>query len=134
MKYCDFNGCTNKINRGAYCDEHKRSKESIKRKQNKKTIYHNQNKPFYNSKEWKHRRSFIYERERGCCQKCGRFVFGKQAQVHHIVTIKKNPLLKLDPNNLMLLCPSCHMEEENKDKGKMAKVYPSYFKAPPTKN
>lgn len=132
MKYCDFNGCTNKINRGSYCDEHKRSKASIKKMQNKKTIYHNQNKPFYNSKEWKHMRSFVYEREHGCCQKCGRFVFGKHAQVHHIVTIKKNPLLKLDPNNLMLLCPSCHMEEENKDKEKTRKIFPGYFNAPPT--
>lgn len=134
MKYCDFNGCSNKINRGAYCEEHKRSKQSARKKQNKKTIYHNQNKPFYNSKEWKYVRSQIYERERGCCQKCGRFVFGKQAQVHHIVTIKKNPLLKLDPNNLMLLCPKCHMEEENKDSKKIQKVFPSYFKAPPTKS
>ncbi|MEK4676652.1 HNH endonuclease, partial [Bacillus sp. FSL K6-2944] len=24
MKYCDFNGCSNKISKGRYCGEHKR--------------------------------------------------------------------------------------------------------------
>ncbi|MEK4678356.1 HNH endonuclease, partial [Bacillus sp. FSL K6-2944] len=24
MKYCDFNGCHNKISKGRYCEEHKR--------------------------------------------------------------------------------------------------------------
>lgn len=133
MKYCDFNGCPNKIKRGSYCEEHKRSKQSIQKKQRKKSIYHNQNKSFYNSKPWKSMRLFIYQRERGCCQKCGRFVFGKHAQVHHVVTIKQNPLLKLEPNNLMLLCPKCHMEMENMDKEKLPKIFPNYFKAPPTK-
>jgi 5-methylcytosine-specific restriction protein A len=126
MKYCDFNGCTTKINRGAYCDDHKRSRESMMKKQAKKSIYHNENKPFYNSSEWRNMRSFVYERERGCCQRCGRFIFGKQAQTHHVVTIKKNPLLKLDPNNLRLLCPVCHMFEENENENK--KIFPSYFK------
>ncbi|KYG92362.1 endonuclease [[Bacillus] sp. KCTC 13219] len=121
MKYCDFNGCPNKIKRGKYCDEHGRSEQSKKRK----SIYHNSNKTFYNSQSWKDMRAFIYEREKGCCQRCGRFVFGKQAQVHHIVTIKKNPLLKLEPNNLRLLCPTCHMIEENTDETKS--VFANYF-------
>jgi 5-methylcytosine-specific restriction enzyme A len=125
MKYCDFNGCNTKVDRGRFCDDHKRSKKSIKKREQKKSIYHNENKPFYNSKPWKHTRSEIYEREKGCCQRCGKFVFGKQAQVHHIVPVKKNPLLKFEPNNLMLLCPKCHMEEENKEK--QPKVFPSYF-------
>lgn len=122
MKYCDFNGCTNKIERGAYCEEHGRSEKSRKRK----SIYHNTNKPFYNSREWKDMRSRVYERERGCCQRCKKFVFGKQAQIHHIVTVKKNPTLKLDPNNLKLLCPKCHMIEENLDEQEA--VFASYFK------
>jgi 5-methylcytosine-specific restriction enzyme A len=126
MKYCDFNGCTTKIKCGAYCDEHKRSKQSVMRKRAKKSIYHNENKPFYNSKVWRNMRSFIYERERGCCQRCGFFVFGKLAHVHHVIPIKQDGTLKLEPNNLMLLCPKCHAEEENKDNDK--KIFPSYFK------
>ncbi|MGH0685831.1 HNH endonuclease [Bacillus mycoides] len=124
MKYCDFNGCHNKISKGRYCDEHKRNKPPRKKK-DKKNIYHHENKPFYNSKEWKHVRSQVYERERGCCQRCGRFVFGREAHVHHVIPIKKDATLKLDQNNLMLLCPVCHIKEENKENDK--KIFPSYF-------
>jgi 5-methylcytosine-specific restriction enzyme A len=125
MKYCDFNGCANKIARGSYCEEHKRSKQSFRNKQKKKYIYHHDNKQFYNSKAWKSTRSFVYERERGYCQNCKKFVFGRQAHVHHIIEIKKDATLRLEPNNLMLLCPQCHTEEENKDKTQP--VFPSYF-------
>lgn len=121
MKYCGFNGCGNKIVRGNYCDEHKRSKK----KKQQKNIYHHENKPFYRSDEWKHMRSFVYERERGYCQRCRKFVFGRNAHVHHIVPIKKNPTLRLEENNLMLLCSKCHIIVENEDKPK--KVFPSYF-------
>lgn len=127
MKYCDFNGCSTKIIKGAYCDDHKRSKASArkKRKNNIKTIYHHDNKQFYNSKSWESTRSFVYERERGCCQRCGSFVFGRRAHVHHVIPIKKDSTLKLDPNNLKLFCPQCHIIEENEDK--QEKVFPSYF-------
>jgi 5-methylcytosine-specific restriction enzyme A len=125
MKYCDFNGCTTKIKRGSYCDEHKRSKQSFRNKQKKKYIYHHDNKQFYNSKPWKYVRSEVYQRELGYCQRCKKFVFGRQAHVHHIIEIKKDPTLKLEPNNLMLLCPQCHTLEENKE-NKQA-VFASYF-------
>lgn len=121
MKYCDFNGCGNKIARGKYCPEHTASKKRRK----KKDIYHHENKPFYRTDEWKSLAAFVYEREHGCCQRCGRFVFGRQAHRHHVVPIKKNPLLKLDPNNIRLLCPQCHVIEENEDENK--KIFPNYF-------
>ncbi|MDM5208428.1 MULTISPECIES: HNH endonuclease [Cytobacillus] len=127
MKYCDFNCCSNKISRGAYCDEHKRSKQSVRKKQKKKEIYHHENKSFYNSKLWKLKRSEVYQREKGCCQRCGKFVFGRRAHVHHVIPIKDDPTLKLEDNNLQLLCPKCHTEEENKDKEKRESVFPSYF-------
>lgn len=126
MKYCDFNGCSTKIKRGSYCDEHKRSRESIKRKQAKKSVYHNENKPFYNSSEWRNMRSIIYQREKGKCQRCGRFIFGRNAHIHHVVPIKKDPTLKLEENNLKLLCRNCHSIEENEENKE--KVFPSYFK------
>ena len=125
MKYCEFNGCSSKISKGAYCEEHKRSKQSARKKQQKKDIYHHENKAFYRSPQWKSMRQYIYERDRGCCTKCGRFVFGREAHVHHEVPIRVNPLLKLDKNNLILLCPQCHMAEENKEEKKL--IVPSYF-------
>lgn len=103
-----------------------KSVRTFNRKRKKtKSIYHHANKEFYRSRGWKSMRQFVYERERGCCQVCGKFVFGKQAQVHHIVPVAKNPLLKLEPKNLMLVCPKCHVKVENDNKPK--KVFPSYF-------
>ncbi|OAK72675.1 HNH endonuclease [Lederbergia galactosidilytica] len=123
MKYCGFNGCSNKIRTGYYCDEHKRKKP--KRKKNKKSIYHSKNKSFYNSDPWKAMRSVVYDRERGYCQRCNKFVFGRRAHVHHVIPISEDETLKLDPNNLRLLCPQCHTIEENEDKKRT--VFPSYF-------
>lgn len=122
MKYCGFNGCSNKISTGYYCDEHKRSRR--KRKRSKKDIYHSKNKSFYNSKAWESMRSFVYEREHGCCQRCGKFVFGRQAHVHHVIPISENETLKLEENNLRLLCPKCHVIEEHESE---ESAVPKYF-------
>lgn len=121
MKYCDFNGCNNKISKGYYCDEHKRKRK----KKQSNSIYHHANKTFYNSDKWKAMRSFIYERERGMCQRCKSFVFGRNAHVHHVIPIKDDNTLALEPNNLRLLCRDCHMIEENEEKKKI--VFASYF-------
>lgn len=77
MKYCDFNGCYHKISKGRYCAEHKRNKP--RKKTDKKNIYHHENKPFYRTNAWKYVRSQVFEREKGCCERCGRFVFGRRA-------------------------------------------------------
>lgn len=127
-KYCDFNGCTNKISHGKYCEEHQRSAKSKRARRKKKDIYHHDNKPFYRTEAWKSVSDYVYEREHGCCQRCGKFIFGRQAHRHHIVPIKDDKTLALDPNNIMLLCPQCHVIVENEDKDKKDKVYPSYFK------
>lgn len=121
MKYCDFNGCTNKIDRGKYCHEHKPKR----RRKKKESIYKHENKPFYRTDAWKSMRKFVYERERGKCQRCRKFVFGRNAHVHHVVPIKEDYTLKLEPKNLRLLCRYCHMIEENEENKK--KVFPSYF-------
>lgn len=125
MKYCQFDGCANQIRTGIYCDEHKRSSRSRKKKQQAKSVYHHENKPFYRTQAWIDVADFVYERENGHCQRCGRFVFGRQAHRHHVIPIKKNDMLKLDPNNIRLLCPQCHVIEENETDEK--KVFPSYF-------
>ncbi|MFS7388553.1 HNH endonuclease [Carnobacterium maltaromaticum] len=123
MRYCQFDGCSNKINRGAYCIEHSRTRR--KKDKANKDIYHHENKPFYRTDEWQAMRKHIYEREFGKCQRCKRMVFGRNAHVHHVVPIKENKLLKLDENNLMLLCSECHPIVENETENK--KVFPSYF-------
>lgn len=122
MKYCGYDGCQVKIERGMYCNDHKKRKKS----KAKKDIYHHENKSFYRTKQWKDVADFVYEREGGCCQRCGKFVFGKQAHRHHVVPIRKNDKLKLDPNNIRLLCPQCHVIEENEMQTR--KVFSSYFR------
>ena len=124
MKYCDFNGCVSKIERGRYCSDHKRDKPK-KKKSDTASIYHHEHQPFYKSSEWRYLRSVVYEREKGCCQRCGKFVHGRRAHCHHVVPITKNQNLKLDENNIRLLCPQCHVIEENEVDGK--KVFASYF-------
>lgn len=126
MKYCAYDGCNNKIEKSSYCEEHAASKKYKRSKRKQiETPYHHENKSFYRTKEWKAVADFVYEREGGRCQRCQKFVFGRQAHRHHVVTIKKNSMLKLDPNNIRLLCPKCHVIEENEEDDK--KVYPSYF-------
>lgn len=110
MRYCQFEGCSNTTEKGAYCSEHARKSRKKKKPIN---VYHHDNKSFYRTKEWQDVADFVYEREGGCCQRCGRFVFGRQAHRHHVIPIKKNEMLKLDPNNIRLLCPKCHVIEEN---------------------
>lgn len=119
MKYCGEEGCRNLISRGRYCIQHRRRR---KRKDN----YKHSNKKDYNSSHWDSVRSFVYEREKGLCQRCKAFVFGKRAHTHHIIPIRVNPKLKYDPDNLRLLCPECHIIEEEELKENNT---PSYFKA-----
>lgn len=128
MRYCNFNGCNSKVAKGLYCDDHKRSEKSKRRKQKQKSIYHHENKSFYNSDLWKAARAEVYEREKGLCQRCHTFVFGRRAHVHHIIPIAKDTSLKLEVNNLMLLCPQCHAIVENESDDKKKSVFPSFFK------
>ena len=110
MKYCAEQGCNILISSGRYCLDHKRRKKD-------KPVY-SKNKSFYKTQGWKDLTSFVYQRDKGCCQRCGKFVFGKQAHHHHIVPIQIDPSLKLDPDNVTLLCNKCHpiVEEETMEK------------------
>ena len=110
MRYCAEQGCKNLISHGRYCEQHKHRQ--------KKKSWQSNNKSFYRTQAWKDLASFVYERDRGCCQRCGKFVFGKQAHAHHIVPIRINPSLRLDPDNVALLCNQCHpiVEAETMEK------------------
>ena len=120
MKYCGEQGCRNLISKGRYCEQHRR------RRKKAKNNYKHKNKSLYNSAVWKRLTSYIYEREKGLCQRCGKFVFGKQAHNHHIIPVAVDPTLELEPDNIRLLCPECHIIEEHEDKQDNT---PSYFKS-----
>ncbi|TYS14283.1 HNH endonuclease [Rossellomorea vietnamensis] len=110
MRYCGEQGCKTLISSGRYCPNHKRKKKE-------KAVY-SKNKSFYNTQAWKDLKAYCYERDKGCCQRCGKFVFGKRAHHHHKVPISVNPSLKLSKRNVITLCPRCHMIVENEGKTK----------------
>jgi 5-methylcytosine-specific restriction endonuclease McrA len=65
---------------------------------------------FYQSKKWKTVRAYIKRRDQGICQKCG----GIGQEVHHKVPLTLRNYqteLAIDPENLILLCKSCHDAE-----------------------
>lgn len=69
---------------------------------------------FYNSTEWRKKRQEIIERARGMCEvcwACGLIREGKE--VHHIVKLRDDWNLRLNNNNLILLCTSCHHQIED---------------------
>lgn len=115
MKYCGEQGCKTLIEKGLYCADHKRRQ--------KKVAWQSNNKSFYRTQAWKDIRAFCYQRDKGKCNRCRRFVFGKAAHAHHVIPIHKDSSLKLDPDNIMILCSSCHpiVEAEANEKYKPKK-------------
>ncbi len=65
---------------------------------------------FYWSKEWKRVKATVKARDLGVCSLCrakeNRFVNANV--VHHITELKEDWNLRLNPNNLICLCNSCH--------------------------
>lgn len=110
MKYCAEQGCKTLISSGRYCENHKRRKKS-------KPVY-SKNKSFYRTQAWYDLKAFCYQRDKGCCVRCGKFVFGKHAHHHHIIPIRVRPDLKLDPDNVVTCCSKCHpiLEQESEAK------------------
>ena len=63
---------------------------------------------FYNSRKWRKTREYIKTIKYGICEMCG----GQGTEVHHIIHLTDANIddynISLDPDNLMLLCTSCH--------------------------
>lgn len=71
--------------------------------------YHKKYQNFYNSAAWKALRAQKFAQENGLCERCrkkGRIIAGKE--VHHKIPIESRWDLRLDIDNLELLCPACH--------------------------
>lgn len=71
--------------------------------------YHEKFNDFYNSSEWKAIRNQKFIEARGLCERCEkRGIIKKGKEVHHKIPIEQRPDLRLDMNNLELLCSDCH--------------------------
>ena len=107
MKYCNEQGCKTLVETGRYCSQHQRRN---------RYKYTNKNRNFYQSRAWKDLKAYCYERDGGRCVRCKQFVFGHNAQHHHIVPINVDASLKLEADNIQTLCPTCHMIIEHGEK------------------
>ena len=64
---------------------------------------------FYKSKEWKHKRPEILERDNYECQRCkNNGGFSKAEIVHHIKHLRDRIDLALVDDNLISVCGACH--------------------------
>tara|TARA_Y100000310_G_C20704127_1_gene833292 strand:+ start:22160 stop:22861 length:702 start_codon:yes stop_codon:yes gene_type:complete len=92
--------------------------EYLKNKKNDKKIgvwSPDDSQSFYKSDQWiKLRDNFVNRYDRGYCWNCKRtwdkFVI---RNVDHIMPIKRRPDLKLNEDNLQILCNSCNKEKNN---------------------
>lgn len=56
---------------------------------------------------WREVRQEVLERDDHQCQECGE---AENLEVHHLISVRANPYLVADLNNLVTLCKSCHSE------------------------
>ena len=72
---------------------------------------------FYHSKAWRDL-SYVLRLKSGKCQRCGRIADMKQLHAHHKVLLTPSNVndvsISLNPDNIEILCNSCHDEEHNR--------------------
>lgn len=93
------------------------AKAEKERKENircyKQTTYDRDSKynKFYKSKEWIKGRQLAIVRDHALCRDClDKDVITPYNTVHHIVPIKEDWSKRLDIDNLICLCESCHQK------------------------
>lgn len=64
----------------------------------------------YSTYAWRCLIEWVYIRDGGQCQKCGIHIEAeeKQRHHHHIFGFEEYPDLRLDPDNVVLMCRGCH--------------------------
>lgn len=73
-------------------------------------------KDFYKSEPWLRLRYLTIRRYGGKCQCCGqRPTYWNPLNVDHIKPVSRFPWLRLDPENLQVLCSECNIGKSNID-------------------
>lgn len=110
-KPCSYPRCPN-LTTAKYCDVHQAKQLQEKKESNRlydKYQRDERSARFYKSKEWKRVRQYVLKRDRYLCQHCykqDRLVAAQM--VHHIVEVKEDWNERLNTDNLVSLCHSCH--------------------------
>lgn len=112
-KFCSKNGCRNLCDQGqVYCNDHSYLAEKLKAERNKyydTRIRDQQATEFYHSKEWEAVRRLVLARDHYLCQKCLKEKrLTPASMVHHIVELRDDWSKRLQADNLVSLCQSCH--------------------------
>lgn len=78
---------------------------------------------FYKSKAWLRKRQRILKRDDYLCRECRRFgrVTGATT-VHHVLPRESHPELRLDTDNLVSLCATCHNTMHDRATGALTEV------------
>lgn len=104
LHLCNKAGCTS-LTRERYCSKHKEEYYTRYNRERTDTKY----VAFYKTPEWEVARAMAMARDRYQCVMCrARGVVTRATMVHHIVPVKKDWDKRLDLDNLMSLCESCH--------------------------
>lgn len=111
-----------------YCDACQKEVDELQKKQDRKYnaevrfVRDKQYHEFYNSPEWQQVRNAAIARDHALCQDClKQHIIKPYDVVHHIVPIKDNWNKRLELDNLVCLCESCHQERHKKMRGNVDK-------------
>ena len=105
---CRLPGCHELTReKNGYCIEHQKEMRSYKADKYDR---------FYRTKEWLNKRGYIVDRDMHLCIDC---LINKEDPVeakivHHIEPVKDNWSRRLDSNNLISVCDSCHKKIEGR--------------------
>ena len=73
----------------------------------------------YSSDKWKRCVKEVWRRDNATCQRCGKqYNLTDRSQhfhIHHMYSFANYPYLRMNPDNLVLLCPDCHRFVHSKE-------------------
>ena len=114
---CNKFGCNN-LTKETYCEDHEHIAREKELKRHRK--YNYTRDPilikFYNSKDWKRLSHYTLASNNFLCVGCSTDDRPTLADVaDHIIPVKVNWALRLDPNNIQPLCHDCHNKKTADD-------------------
>ncbi len=113
QRYCDTHQQQHEAEWKRQKDDYRRSKLAQAIKASKAKAYDNSERnpeaiKFYNSKQWKSVRDYIYARDGAVCQSCSNVIQDRKV-IDHIVPLRLcQGGQALDSDNLWTLCYRCH--------------------------
>jgi len=60
------------------------------------------------NKLWELTKTYVRIRDKNTCQKCGKYVTGRQAETSHVVPKARGNVYRFNLDNLKVLCYRCH--------------------------